>query len=363
MIIRDEIHGNLEFTSLEERIIDCPDFQRLRRIKQMSVTSLVYPGATHTRFEHSLGTAYLSSKIASKVEMSDDEVQVAKLHGLLHDIGHTAFSHEGEDILRKYIGDHEEIGRKKALDGPIRDIIGENYNVTEVLKDNLLVSSDIGSDRMDYLKRDAMNTGVAYGLIDIDRIVHTIALDDELYIRRGGLAAAEYLLIARFMMFSTVYLHKTVRIATAMLYRAIENSILDGIDPKSFSVFDDEEAGAAIGRHMEDIRNRRLFKEVASIDRKLAHPGLEKELSEEFGIDIIVDVPREFFKPVSFKVESDEGLVEISQASDLVGSLKAAEEKRMKVLILASRENKEKFGARIQSRIDAFQSELQLQAK
>ena len=125
MMIKDEIHGTIEFDALEERIIDTSSFQRLRRIKQMSVTNLVYPGANHSRFEHSIGTAHLSAVIARRLELGEEEIKKVKLYGLLHDIGHVAFSHEGEDVLKKYIGDHEEIGKKKILNGEIAEILSE----------------------------------------------------------------------------------------------------------------------------------------------------------------------------------------------------------------------------------------------
>lgn len=360
MMVKDEIHGTLEFDALEERIIDCADFQRLRRIRQMSVTNLVYPGANHTRFEHSLGTAHLSGMIARRIGLDDEEVRKVKLYGLLHDIGHTPFSHEGEDVLRKYVGDHEGLGEKKILQGEIADIISENFRPKEILElgNENIVSSDIGSDRMDYLKRDAQNTGVAYGIIDIDRIVHTIGMErGQLCIEKGGLEAAEYLLVARFVMFSTVYLHKAVRIATAMLYRAIEETIADGYPPERFAALDDEDAMAVMLAHRgsgyaKDIRNRRLYKEAYSIPRGSLREAekLEKELSEEFGCDVIVDYPQAFFKPADFLVRTEEGAVPISKMSKLVSSLKKAEEERMRVLILAKEKDAEKIRRGIRKR-------------
>jgi HD superfamily phosphohydrolase len=349
MMIKDEIHGTIEFDKLEERIIDSENFQRLRRIKQMSITNLVYPGANHTRFEHSLGTAHLSAVIAERLGLEDEQVKKVKLYGLLHDIGHTAFSHEGEDVIKKYIGDHEELGKKKIIKGEIADILSENYNPQEIADigktpDGNIITSDIGADRMDYLKRDAQNTGVAYGIIDIDRIVHTLVMkEDQLCIEKGGLGAAEYLLVARFMMFSTVYLHKTVRIATAMLYRAIEGAIEDGLPPESFTELDDESAMSEMlkskkgGKYAEALCKRRLYKEVYSISREEVKDriSLEKELSEKYSCDVIVDYPHPFFKPVEFKVLIEDRLQPILKLSKMVQSLKKAEEERMRVLVLA----------------------------
>ncbi len=349
MMIKDELYGTIEFDALEERIIDSKEFQRLRRIRQMSITNLVYPGANHTRFEHSLGTAHLSAVIAHRLGLDADETKKVKLYGLLHDIGHTAFSHEGEQVLKKYIGDHEELGKKKILHGEIADILSENYRaeeITNIGKYGNIVTSDIGADRMDYLKRDAQNTGVAYGKIDIDRIVHTLLMkENQLCIEKGGLEAAEYLLVARFMMFSAVYLHRTVRIATAMLYRAIEGAIEDGIPPEKFAELDDEGAIMAMleskkaGRYVDALLKRRLYKLAYSLPKEENHENLEKELSEKFNCDVIVDYPHPFFKPVDFKVQTREGMVHISKLSKLVQSLKKAEEERMRVFVLTDEEH------------------------
>lgn len=352
VIVKDEIHGTIGFDSLEERIIDSGPFQRLRRIRQMSVTNLVYPGANHSRFEHSLGTAHLAFIIARNVGLEADEIRKVKIYGLLHDIGHTPFSHEGEDVLAKYVGDHEERGKRLIEKGEIADIIGENFRPAEISAIarspyGSIVTSDLGADRMDYLKRDALNTGVAYGVIDIDRIVHTLAIrDGELCIQKGGFEAAEYLLVARFMMFSTVYLHRTVRIATAMLYRALEGAIADGESaPSDIAAMDDEEAFATLlrsksgGPYAKALMERRLFKDVVSIPKEgwnEAKAGkLEKALISETGHDIIVDYPRRFFKSVEFRVDTGDGLAPIIRLSKLVQSLKRAEEDRMKLLVLA----------------------------
>ncbi len=363
MIIKDEIYGTIGFDGLEERIIDTADFQRLRRIKQMSVTNLVYPGANHTRFEHSLGTAHLSETIGRKVGLDEDKLKQVKLYALLHDIGHIAFSHEGEDMLEKHIGDHEKIGKEKITSGEIGDMLSENYSPKRILAvrgsmEGSIVDSDIGADRMDYLKRDAHNTGVAYGIIDIDRIVHTLLLEKgELCIGKGGLEAAESLLIARFMMFSTVYLHKTVRIATAMLYRAIENSISDTMEPEEFKSLDDEEAMLRMGAsekartYVDALLRRKLYKEVASFQTVKVKPGdvevLEGKLSKRFNCDIIIDYPHPFFKPVEFRVKTGQGLKPISELSTIVRSLRESEGQRMKVLVVTDNESREREGKRI----------------
>lgn len=368
MIIKDDVYGTIEFDGLEERIIDTYDFQRLRKITQMSVTNLVYPGANHTRFEHSLGTAYLTSVIADRLKFGGEEKRKAKMFGLLHDIGHVAFSHEGEDILQGYIGDHEKLGKEIILKGEIGDILNENYSAKEIAEmhgksKGMIVEADIGSDRMDYLKRDALNTGVAYGVIDIDRLVHTLAVEEgELCVAERGLEAAESLLVARFMMFSTVYLHKTVRIATEMLHRAIKNSIEDGtIKPEEFIHMGDEVAywrmlqSPSAKKYAEGLAARKLYKEIAAIPQKKITKeeaeGLEGKLSEKFECDIMIDYPVQFHKTVELRVKTDDGLRPITELSTLVGSLQKAEEERRRVLVLAEDRIRDSKGEEIRKAI------------
>lgn len=361
-IIKDEVYGTIEFNEIEERIIDTAEFQRLRRIRQMSVTNLVYPGANHTRFEHALGTAHLASVIADKLVDDRDERAKIKLFGLLHDIGHPAFSHEGEDVLKRYIGNHEKIGKEFIQRSAVADILNENYRAKEIAdmfgsSKGMIVETDIGADRMDYLKRDALNTGVAYGIIDIDRLVHTMKIfEKELCITEGGMEAAESLLVARFMMFATVYLHKTVRIATAMLQRAIECAIEEGaMAPEDFIWIGDDVGywrmveSKAARPYAEGLLKRRLYKEITEIPEKSMSEkkakAIEKEMSEKFGCDIIFDYPTPFSKSVGLNVLLKNGKrVPLIELSDLVSSLADAEKRRRKILVLAKEEDKKRYG-------------------
>ena len=214
---------------------------------------------------------------------------------------------------------------------------------------------------MDYLKRDAQNTGVAYGIIDVDRIVHTLTMhNNELCIYERGLSAAESLLIARFMMFSTVYFHKTVRIAAAMLRKAIKLSIEDGaITPEDFLFLGDEEMLLKMkeskngGRYATALKERRLYKEAYSVEMANEQDieTLEEKLGKKSGCDVIIDYPHDFFKPVEFKVKTEEGLIEITKISDLISVLKGSEQKRKKMLILCEDKDREKVA-------DAARSEL-----
>ncbi len=227
--IYDELHGFIPLNELEIKLIDTPTFQRLRRVKQLAQAWYVYPGAVHTRFSHSLGAFMVASEIGSKLVreglLTSDEAEILKVSALLHDIGHTPYSHALEEFFsRRYGLSHEEIGKW---------VIEEDPYITEVLSDygidpkevsasiqglhkcvaiNELLSSDVDVDRLDYLPRDALHTGVAYGLIDKDRIVHTLTIDEYGYVAipTKSIQAIESFYIARLHMYRAVYYHKTI---------------------------------------------------------------------------------------------------------------------------------------------------------
>ncbi|MDO8554461.1 MAG: HD domain-containing protein [Candidatus Micrarchaeota archaeon] len=359
MIIKDELYGTIEFSELEKKIIDTPDFQRLHRIKQMALTYLVYPGATYTRFEHSLGTCHLASVIAEKLNIDKDIREKIRLYALIHDIGHVAFSHESEVILKRYLGNHEEIGKNMILSGEIGDILRETHNPKEIVEmeksqNGKIVTSDLGADRMDYLRRDSHNTGAAYGIMDFDRILHTLRMrNGELFLTEGGLTSAESLLIGRYMMFSNVYMHKTVRIAAAMLRRMIKCAITGGFNPREFLKYGDEEALINIARideakkYVEMIHGRKLYKEILSIEisdnSKIDIDNLEEKLIKKTNCDVIVDYPNEIFKPVDINIALNNKLVQITKISDIVEALRVSEKRRKKLMILGKEEDRIKI--------------------
>lgn len=353
----------MEFSGLEQRIVDTAEFQRLRGIRQMAFTHLVYPGANHTRFEHSLGACHVAGLIAQKVGLDKDQVARVRLAGLLHDIGHTTFSHDGERLVSRYLGDHEEIGRQIVMKSPIRDILAEHYPVKDILDlekkpEGKIITSDLGADRIDYLLRDARATGVTYGIIDIERLIHTLKMEGhELCVEEGGLEAAETLLIARFAMFSTVYLHRTVRIAAAMLRKGVQLALEEKtIMPEDFLRYSDEEmlrrlcAGTA-KPWAQGILQRHLFKAVHEFtpsNPACPSPAFEKELTRQFGCDVLVDCPFGFSKPIDIRVKTRPGpLRPLIELSDPVKALQQSEEKRKKVLVLCPAEKRDELKERI----------------
>lgn len=269
-MIYDEIHGFIKVNSVEKAIIDTPIFQRLRHIVQVGLAYLVYPGATHTRFSHSIGTLHLASKLGGNLMnegyLTEDDVQLLRLAALLHDVGHYPLSHSLELCLLRLYGDkasHERLTIEILRRSIIADILRENgYTPNSIIgilkgeyKNKLLtqiISSDADIDKMDYLLRDSKHTGIAYGIIDIDRLVNTFSVDSEgnLALMMKGLGALENLYMARLQMYKTVYYHKTIIAFELMLneiYRELLergevmslNEIYNGISTGDFSFFND----------------------------------------------------------------------------------------------------------------------------
>ncbi len=355
--IRDDIHGTIELSNFEKRIIDTWDFNRLHWIKQMGFANLVYPGANHTRFEHSLGTMKLANEIANALKLNQNKHQSSRIYALLHDVGHLPFSHEGERALIKWIGNHEEIGKQIITKGKIGDILREKLSKKEIANlfskrnkniETTITTSDLGADRMDYLIRDNRNTGVAYGTIDVERIITQIGMDKRkgIYLNEGGIVAAESLLIGRHMMFCSVYLHHTVRIISAMLVRAMRRAIeWDSIDPKEFIGKTDMEAIYILRNSphskelMERIMKRRLYKRLHTYKRIEDIP--ERILKKIDDYNLILDKPYSFVKPVSILVKVKEKgrqtFKKLNKISSLVSTLSKAEEEVKTIMVIGKK--------------------------
>jgi uncharacterized protein len=216
-------------------LIEQPEFQRLRRIKQLGLTHMVYPGALHTRFHHALGAYHLMSEAidtlrTKDVEISDEEKEAACIAILLHDIGHGPFSHALEHSLSTGIH-HEEISSlfmqklNKKFSGRLEMAIQIFNNVYHKKFLHQLVSSQMDTDRLDYLRRDSFYTGVSEGVIGSDRIIKMLNVnEDSLVIEAKGIYSIEKFLIARRLMYWQVYLHKTVVAAEQLLIKILERA-------------------------------------------------------------------------------------------------------------------------------------------
>ncbi|MEQ6123966.1 HD domain-containing protein [Pseudotenacibaculum sp. MALMAid0570] len=232
-ILNDPIYGFIRIpNSLIFDIIEHPYFQRLRRISQMGLSNLVYPGANHTRFHHAVGCLDLMQKTVrvlrvKGIQISSEEENALCVAILLHDIGHGAFSHALEHSIVSGIT-HEEISLK-FMHKLNEEFEGQLDLAIQVFTDKYprkflhqLISSQLDIDRLDYLKRDSFYTGVAEGNISSDRLIAMMnVVDDELVIEKKGIYSVEKFLIARRLMYWQVYLHKTGIVAEHMLVKVL----------------------------------------------------------------------------------------------------------------------------------------------
>ena len=359
--IRDSLYGNIEVDGIFLELMETPEIQRLHGIKQLGLTYLVYPGANHTRLEHSLGTSYIARKMAKALGIDAMQAGVA---ALLHDIGHGPFSHTLEYLMHERIGkDHMDITREMILgktllsdceyETTIKEILSKYGMDARKIADAIagkgeiskIIHGTLDADQIDYLMRDAYYTGVAYGVIDSDRIIQTMKLyNKDIVFERKGVTALESMLVARSLMYSSVYLHKTVRIAELMLVKAVERAL-----SFDFSLMNDAELIENLkrmGGYQEDIitriKYRRLFKKViaksfsqlnerereqiSQIDSREIEEKISKKIGKEGyvivdipGKDILLSEPR--LKKMDIKILDGKRIKKLSEITPIANAL------------------------------------------
>lgn len=351
--IRDSVHGNLQLDEFEVRLIDTPQLQRLRRIKQLGFTYLVYPGANHTRFEHSIGTMYLASKMANHLGLDQDQIRMLRTSALLHDSGHGPFSHVSEPVIAN---SHEELTTQLIKNSKLGDILKETFNIREIIditggKGSLgqIISGELDVDRMDYLLRDSYYTGVAYGVIDVERLIYNMVLEENLMLKRKGVQAAESMLLARYFMYPSVYQHHTTRIINTMFRRCLNKLFEMGVvNPKKIYLFDDLDiisAARSQEGYVHDIikrlDNRSIYKTVYSLKLEdIKNPDtvfrltpkqirdIEIEISEDLKVDekyIILDIPEyPTFQEMSTLIALNGETKKLGEISSIVSALNDA---------------------------------------
>ena len=263
-ILRDPVWNNIRVDELTLSLLDTDVVQRLRYVRQLGWTYLVYPGATHTRFEHALGTHHLSrrtlallSEAEQSVSIGEKEQAIVRSAALLHDVGHYPFSHALEEIGALH---HEDVARPLITAGAVASLLAENLGaeapamvfdlITGRSASQLqgLISGSLDLDKIEYLKRDAFMCGVPYGEIDVDRLTNSLVLVEDpdtglrsIGVREKALSALESLLFAKYQMYRNVYWHHAVRSATAMYKRLVEDAIHAGaLDVESLARYTDE---------------------------------------------------------------------------------------------------------------------------
>lgn len=248
-IYRDPVHNIIRLrTDTDEgelmmTLIDAPEFQRLRRIKQLGLGLYTYQGAEHSRFTHSLGAFHLMTRVldrlGEKYNIDSEDRAAARAAALLHDVGHGSFSHVMEKVLGFH---HEKLTVQVVLgDTEIARLLRAHSpelpaNVAAIIEGKFqpaalgqLVSSQLDVDRMDYLLRDSLMTGAKYGIYDLEWIINALAIDEEgdrIYVAARGLYAVEEYLQARYYMFRQVYFHRTLRSAEAVLRSILRRALI-----------------------------------------------------------------------------------------------------------------------------------------
>ena len=250
--IRDPIHGLIALSQKEIDLINTKAFQRLRRIRQLAMAFLVYPGTLHTRFDHSIGVMHIAGRICNQLKITDEECKQVRLAALLHDIGHGPFSHVSEHLLDKYVPKDGDSIREKIHEKVTVDIVENDSEICGILSDEErqfvvemiqgkptrdfrrdIVSSDLDADKMDYLLRDSYFAGVKYGTYDLEKIIESCRVHCEenksyLAVSDEGIYALEQLLLAKHHMTQQIYRHRVRSISDAMIVRGIELAICKG---------------------------------------------------------------------------------------------------------------------------------------
>jgi len=332
-IIIDPVHGDIGLSKLETELIDTPTFQRLKGIKQLGFAHTVYPSARHTRFEHSLGVMHIMGRILESLRskdksyVSEDDFRKLRIAALLHDIGHYPYSHLMEridwDSAQKYIskkGQSEGGETSLPKEYPKHDKLGEivitkRKDIKEKLERNKIDPLDIAAlvrgqhqsiipnllnasldvDRLDYLVRDSLNTGLPYGKVDLNYLVNNLELTDEkeLVVRAKARSSIEHMLMGRYFMFNTVYMHKTVFAFEEMIRKIVltlwekgkiyrsgeEIEEMARADSDDFLAFDDGYLDKLIDKYASSKKDKQLAALCKAVKLRKP-PKLVYEISE-----------------------------------------------------------------------------------
>ena len=381
--IKDPVHGYVYITEEEKNIIDSFPVQRLRRLRQLAGAEYVYPGANHTRFEHSVGVLYLAGKVAENPNisehMNEEEAEMVKIAALLHDVGHGPFSHVFEQLLiNKLDKTHEDITSWVISKGELKDALSKiGYKPEEIAKLAVgtlhrpkktfldqIVSSAVDVDKLDFVVRDTYHTGAEYGYIDVFRLIHALdVLEGNLAVDLGALSALESLIIARIESFKSIYFHRVGRAAQIMLAIAMEKAneelgLTQFKTPEEYLAMDDYTVWTMLKNCkkssgiIRDLERRRLLKcayertfyekdtMVSNIfSRETYRKQLQTDIAKEAHVEteaVIIDVPtvpsvpyhhsvlmESMEIPVFFKTQNDTKIPQrLSEISKIFETLK-----------------------------------------
>jgi HD superfamily phosphohydrolase len=376
-IIKDPVHGYVEVEDFALTLLDSPPLQRLRYIRQLGFSYLVYPGANHTRFEHSLGTMFLADVAARRFGLSDEDRTLVVAAGLLHDIGHGPFSHASEPLMEQILKTtHDDIERivtqgtgallqEHGIDpGELCQIVKGNHRLSGI------IHGDLDVDRMDYLLRDAYYTGAPYGTVDAQRLIRYLIQTPEgdTVLDENGVNAAESLLIARTLMRPSVYFHHVSRIGESMFQLAILEHTGGGREDavRPLMIMDDpacmhalRTSQSPVARELADrLYGRRLYKRAlyATIDQvntPAFHTGVPirtcrdyaERIAEAAGLrphEVLVDipaVPREL--SLGVRVKNQHAVASFEKFSPRIRTLNATRREQWRLGVYTLPEHRE----------------------
>jgi HD superfamily phosphohydrolase len=312
---------------------------------------------------------YLASKLANNLHLDPDTVSLLRICALLHDAGHGPFSHVSEGALPT---SHEELTSKLIKESALSDLISNQFNVKDVIKIisgkgplGQIISGELDVDRMDYLLRDSYFTGVAYGIIDVERLIYNMQLQGEhLTLRRKGVQAAESMLLARYFMYPSVYQHHTTRIVNSMFRRCVgrllDDEIINSSEIYSYDDIDIISAARSEKGYIKDmisrLDNRQLFKRVFSLklddisnpqDVFNMNPQLikktETQMAEDLDVELdylLIDIPEyPAFDEISTPVSLNGSTKSLGEVSNLVTALQDARFNHADLAIYMPEEN------------------------
>ncbi|HJK39897.1 MAG TPA: HD domain-containing protein, partial [Methanocorpusculum sp.] len=356
-------------------LVDSPALQRLHHIRQLGFAYLVYPGANHTRFEHSLGAMHLASLLCRHLGFGTAETRTICCAALLHDIGHGPYSHASERLMQEYTQfSHDDI--REQLKEPI---LAKQLEINSISPDEVaalisgshryagIIHGDLDVDRMDYLLRDAHYTGAPYGNFDAERLTKSLAVvDNTIVLNESGISAAESLLIARTLMGPSVYYHHACRIAEEMFLLACRSHFRKDVDAvREFLTMDDVTATALLLNSDEEItrdlinriRTRNLYKRAVYAGKELVDrdhlpqtkSGIERlhtAIAETAGVapdKIILDIPplRKEMK-MDIKVRNHHDLVPFEEIVPMIAMMNATRQGQWRLGVYAPAELRER---------------------
>mgnify|MGYP005852602869 CR=1 FL=1 len=373
--IKDSVHDHIAVEGVAADLLDTPAVQRLRRLRQLGTVGLVYPSANHTRFEHSLGVYHLADRALSEVGIGGKQAERLRAAAMLHDIGHTPFSHNTEALVARRTGRmHDEVD-DLLRDGEVARVLAlhdiDPGAVAALIAGDgefgQLVSGELDVDRMDYLVRDAHHTGVPYGTIDAGRLVRELRfVDGDLVLGEGNVQTAESLLVARALMNPVVYNHHVARISKAMLRRASERLLeAGGTTASTLRRMDDagllvalrncpETAAFADRLDTRSLYKRAIWAELRDVPDDIVdsdHDAIreyEREIAARAGVDhddVILDVPgRPRMSESTSRVVVNGEVRSLESQSTLVSALRRTQHEQWRLGVYAPGDAAETVG-------------------